>query len=76
MQTILRYAIWSYQIDIPLNFILTHENIKKMINLNVIKRAVFLPVKDKKSSLSNSARLQNVERFKVVATYVLKAEYI
>ena len=47
-----------------------------MINLNVIKRAVFLPVKDKKSSLSNSARLQNVERFKVVATYVLKAEYI
>ena len=53
---------------------------KKMINPNVIKKAVFLLVKDKKSSLSNSARQQNVERFhkesKVVATYVLKAEYI
>ena len=47
-----------------------------MINLNVMKIAMFVPVKDKKSSLSNSARLQNVERFKVVATYVLKAEYI
>ena len=42
-------------IDIPLNFILTHENIKKMINLNVIKIAMFLPVKNQKSSLSNSA---------------------
>ena len=39
----------------PLNFILTHENINKMINLNVIKKAMFLLVKDKKFSLSNSA---------------------
>ena len=34
-----------------------------MINLNVIKKAMFLPVKDKKLSLSNSAPWQNVERF-------------
>ena len=47
----------------PLNFILTHENINKMINLNVIKKAMFLLVKDKKLSLSNSAPWQNVERF-------------
>ena len=51
-----------------------------MINLNVIKKAMFLPVKDKKLSLSNSAPWQNVERFhkksKVVATYAVKAEYI
>ena len=33
---------------------LTHENIKKMIDLNVMKIAMFVPVKDKKSSLSNS----------------------
>ena len=39
----------------PLNFILTHENINKVINLNVIKKAMFLLVKDKKLSLSNSA---------------------
>ena len=32
-----------------------------MINLNVIKKAMFLPVKDKKLSLSNSAPQQNVE---------------
>ena len=51
-----------------------------MINLNVIKKAMFLPVKDKKLSLSNSAPLQNVERFHkkrtVVATYAVKADYI
>ena len=34
-----------------------------MINLNVIKKAMFLPVKDKKLSLSNPAPWQNVERF-------------
>ena len=34
-----------------------------MINLNVIKRAMFLPVKDKKLSLSNSAPWQNAESF-------------
>ena len=34
-----------------------------MINLNVIKKAMFLPVKDKKLSLSNSAPWQNVEYF-------------
>ena len=34
-----------------------------MINLNVVKKAMFLPVKDKKLSLSNSAPWQNVERF-------------
>ena len=34
-----------------------------MINLNVIKKAMFLPVKDKKLSLSNSAPWQNVKRF-------------
>ena len=39
----------------PLNFILTHENINKMINLNVIKKAMFFPVKDQKLMLSNSA---------------------
>ena len=34
-----------------------------MINLNVMKIAMFLPVKDKKSSISNSAPQQYVERF-------------
>ena len=53
----------------------------KMINLNVIKKAMFLPIKDKKLSLSNSAPWQNIERFhkkksKFVATYAVKAEYI
>ena len=52
-----------------------------MINLNVIKKAMFFPVKDQKLMLSNSAPWQNVERFhkkksKVVGTYAVKAEYI
>ena len=52
-----------------------------MIHLNVIKKAMFLPVKDKKLGLPDSAPWQNVERFhkkksKVVATYAIKAEYI
>ena len=40
---------------------LYYEKIKKMIN--VIKKAMFLPVKDKKISLPNSARYYNVEHF-------------
>ena len=45
-----------------------------MIKLNVTKMAMFLPVKNQKSSLLNSAARQKVERFheksKVVAIYV------
>ena len=45
-----------------------------MIKLNVTKIAMFLPVKNQKSILLNSAPWQKVERFheksKVVAMYV------
>ena len=48
----------------------------KMINLNVIKKAMFLPIKDKKLSLSNSAPWQNIERFhkkkKQICCYVCR----
>ena len=48
----------------------------KMINLNVIKKAMFLAIKDKKLSLSNSAPWQNIERFhkkkKQICCYVCR----